>query len=82
MTNRRNVKSNDNEATDSHESSKNFLNEQEISLLLTTTKKGRHNIRDHLLLLMIYWHGLRVSEAISLRKSDLNLVQSRVWVSV
>jgi type 1 fimbriae regulatory protein FimB len=29
---------------------------------------------------MIYRHGLRVSEAISLRKSDLNLAQSRIWI--
>ena len=80
MTNRRNVKSSDNEATDCHERSKGFLNDQEMSLLLEAAKKGRHNIRDYLLLLMIYRHGLRVSEVISLRKSDLNLAQSRIWV--
>jgi site-specific recombinase XerD len=80
MPNPPNVKSSDNEATDSHERSKDFLNDQEVSLLLKAAKKGRHNIRDYLLLLMIYRHGLRVSEAIALKKSDLNLAQSRIWI--
>ena len=28
----------------------------------------------------MYRHGLRVSEAISLKRSDVNLAQSRLWV--
>lgn len=66
--------------TDAHERGKDFLTASEMDRLLGAAKKGRHAVRDHLLMLMMYRHGLRVSEAIDLRRDHVNLQQARVWV--
>lgn len=78
--NRRSVKSEPAAPTDAHERRKDFLTQTEIDRLLDAAKRGRHGLRDHLLVLMMYRHGLRVSEAIGLRREEVNLDQARLWV--
>jgi len=80
MTNRRNVKSSGTLTADRHEREKDFLDEPEMDRLLEAAKKGRYGVRDHLMMMMMYRHGLRVSELIAVKCSDLNLQQSRLWV--
>jgi type 1 fimbriae regulatory protein FimB len=76
---RRTVKSERETTTNAHERGKDFLNE--VGRLLEGAKRGRHGVRDHLLLMMIYRHGLRVSEAIGLRRDHVNLAHARLWGS-
>lgn len=81
MSNRRNVKSDTIKTTDAHERGRNFLGEDEIKSLLEAARKSRHGVRDHLLILMMYRHGLRVSEVTALRLSDINLAEARLWIT-
>jgi site-specific recombinase XerD len=74
---RRNVKRS---TIDAHERAKDYLDEAEMDRLLEAAKHGRHGVRDHLLLLMMYRHALRVSEAVTMGLGQINLKQARVWV--
>ena len=67
-------------AADRHQRAKDYLSPAEITRLLDAAKAGRHGVRDHLLLLMTYRHGLRVSETIGLRRDELDLDRARLWV--
>jgi integrase len=80
LPNKRNVKSGSGVSTDAHERRKDFLNETEMANLAEAAKRGRHGIRDHLLVRLMYRHGLGVSEAIGLRRDDVDLDHARLWV--
>ena len=80
VPNGQNVKSGDVLLTDGHERARNFLSGGEMDGLLAAARKGRHGVRDFLLLLMMFRHGLRVSEAVRMRRQDLNLGRARVWI--
>ena len=75
-----NVKSHSGPVTDAHERRRDFLGEAEVTALLDGAKAGRHGARDHLLLLTMYRHGLRVSEAVGLRRDEVDLDRARLWV--
>jgi type 1 fimbriae regulatory protein FimB len=77
---RRSVKSDRIGVADRHERAKDFLTAAEMDALLDAMKGGRHGARDHLIALMSYRHGLRVSEVVGLRRDEVDTDQARLWV--
>jgi integrase len=59
---------------------KDFLTEAEMKRFLEAARHCRHGIRDYLMMLMAYRHGLRVSELVDLRLKDLDLETGRLYV--
>jgi type 1 fimbriae regulatory protein FimB/type 1 fimbriae regulatory protein FimE len=56
------------------------LTEAEVDKLLAALKRNRHGHRDWLIGLLIYRHGLRVSEACDLRWDDIDLGKRTIVV--
>ena len=56
------------------------LTEEEIGKVLAALKANRHGKRDWLIGLLIYRHGLRVSEACDLRWDDINVTKRTIQV--
>ena len=56
------------------------LTEDEVNKLLAALKSNRHGQRDWLIGLLIYRHGLRVSEACDLRWDDIHLAKRTIQV--
>jgi type 1 fimbriae regulatory protein FimB/type 1 fimbriae regulatory protein FimE len=56
------------------------LTEEELGKLFAALRSNRHGQRDWLIGLLIYRHGLRVSEACDLRWDDINLAKRTIQV--
>lgn len=79
--NGRNVKRDETSTVDEHERRhRDFLTQAETTRLLNSAKTGRFGIRDYAMLLLAFRHGLRVSELIGVRTSDIDLDAGRIWV--
>ncbi|WP_431130108.1 tyrosine-type recombinase/integrase [Flagellimonas flava] len=66
--------------TNHSEKGKFFLTTSEIEALFKYLKKTRHPIRNHIMILMMYRHGFRVSELIDVRMTDLDMDSHRIYV--
>jgi integrase len=56
------------------------LTEVEVTLLLKALKRNRHGKRDYAIGLIMFRHGLRVSECCDLRSDDIDLKASTIIV--
>lgn len=59
---------------------RNYLTDSEAEALLKATKETRNPERDHAMMLLALRHGLRVSELISVRLSDIDLEGCTIYV--
>ena len=62
--------------------SREYLTPEETDVLIQAAGQvGRHRLRDQTLLLLMYRHGLRVSEAVDLRWDQFDLKVARVHIN-
>ncbi|MEQ5117330.1 tyrosine-type DNA invertase [Morganella morganii] len=59
---------------------RNYLTSAEVDLLLLSSKKTRHSVRNSCLIYMSFIHGFRVSEICRLRLSDIDLNSRQIFI--
>ena len=65
---------------DAHQRPVDYLTEAEVKRLIEGAKQSRNPERDVLLVLMLFRHGLRESEARLMRRDSLKLDSAQLWV--
>jgi type 1 fimbriae regulatory protein FimB len=65
---------------DKRNDERKHLTRLEVDKLLAATKGTRHEARDQCLILLMFRHGLRVSEAVGLKLSDIDLEGRSLYV--
>ncbi len=59
---------------------RDYLTRNEVAALLRSAKKSpRYGVRNHAMILLAYRHGLRASEVVSVRVSDLDLASGTIY---
>ena len=65
---------------DAHERSRDYLSEEDFGVLLQGTLPSRHRWRNAAMLMLTFYHGLRVTELCRLKRQDIDLHHGRLWV--
>src|SRR5215471_1442591 len=63
---------------DAHERTRDYLSEEEFALLLRGTPRSRYRWRNTAMLMLTFYHGLRVTELCRLRRQDVDLIGGMV----
>jgi integrase len=61
--------------------SREYLDTKEIELVRTAAKANRHGHRDALIVTMLYQHGLRVTELVSMKWSQINFERATILIN-
>jgi len=65
---------------DAHERARDYLSEEEFALLLQGTVGSRYRWRNTAMLMLTFYHGLRVTELCRLKRQDVDLTHGRIWI--
>jgi type 1 fimbriae regulatory protein FimB len=66
---------------DTHERARDYLSEAEFRVLLQGTRHSRYRWRNTAMLMLTFYHGLRVSELCHLKRQDVDLTYGRLWIA-
>src|SRR5262245_5193353 len=56
-----------------------YLTDQEVEQLIDVAKDSRHGVRDQLLILLAWRHGLRCEELVTMKLSQLHLDSREIY---